>query len=620
MSKYKGTRKELKKRARGVLKTHYFLMVMLVLLAALLGITSSTFANIISFDFKRTFGESKYEIVEHIVNGDLASASEKSAANYDNESAKEVTLGYIQAGRSGGIFADVVNKFSSGSILVSIASVIFNIIDSPSVAGIICMILALLLVALEAIFISETFRIVLARVLLETRIYKHLNFSAFSFFIRTKKWFHVAMAYLRYNVFMALWSLTIVGGFIKYYSYSMVKYILAENPSLTGKEAIELSKRMMKGHKWELFLYDMSFALWDLLILVTGNLLGILFVIPYKFLARAEFYVNLRNECKIAGLEGIEVLQDNCLYIAPSLEKVDAAYSDVIDIINAPDVEIEQPSKIRAFFQNVFGVVLFYDKQEEAYRKHMSDAVHVQAYKKIVNGEAYPVRLCPTPPHEKRIHLEHALYMRHYSVSSLVLIFFSFCLVGWLWEVAIHIVNDGRFVNRGVLHGPWLPIYGTGAIMILLVLNKLRSKPVVEFFSAILLCGVVEYTGSWALEKMHDGQKWWDYTGYFLNVNGRICAEGLLVFGIAGMAAVYFIAPHLDNAFVKIKEKRIVPVCAVLVIVFIIDLLYSHYYPNTGAGITDYGATASIERVIDDFSMALTSLYRGECLLHIRNL
>ena len=52
------------------------------------------------------------------------------------------------------------------------------------------------------------------------------------------------------------------------------------------------------------------------------------------------------------------------------------------------------------------------------------------------------------------------------------------------------------------------------------------------------------------------GMKWWDYTGYFLNINGRICAEGLLVFGIAGMAAVYFIAPHLDNAFVKIKEKR----------------------------------------------------------------
>jgi len=97
----------------------------------------------------------------------------------------------------------------------------------------------------------------------------------------------------------------------------------------------------------------------------------------------------------------------------------------------------------------------------------------------------------------------------------------------------------------------------------------------------------------WGLEKMHDGQKWWDYTGYFLNINGRICAEGLLVFGIAGVAAVYFVAPLLDNSFTHIKEKNVLPICTVLVIIFVIDMIYSHFYPNTGAGITDYGTSAS---------------------------
>lgn len=586
-------RKTIKKQARGILKAHYFLMVILMLLGAILGSTSSTFENILSFDFQATFGESFTEVFKEIVTGDLSSAQELSASNYSDETTKDVTIGHVQAGRTGGIFADVVNKFSSGSFLASIASVIFNIVDSPSVAGIIFMLLALVIIGIEAVFLSEIFRVVLARVLMEIRIYKHLNFSAFTFLIRTKKWIHASIAYLRYNIFLGLWSLTIVGGIIKYYSYSMVKYILAENPTLTGKEAIDLSQRMMKGHKWELFVFDLSFILWDILYISTGFIAGIFFVIPYKQLARMEYFVYLRQLCKEQGLEGIEVLKDDCLYEQAPLELVDEAYSDVIEIINTPPVEIPQPSKFRAFLQDVFGVVLYYDKQEQDYRKSMADTVHIAAYKKIVKGEAYPVRLCPTPVHKNRHHMEHAYYMRHYSVTSLILIFFSFCFVGWLWEVAIHIVNDGRFVNRGVLHGPWLPIYGTGAIMILLVLNKFRSKPVLEFFSAILLCGVVEYLGSWGLEKMHDGQKWWDYTGYFLNINGRICAEGLLVFGIAGVAAVYFVAPLLDNSFTHIKEKNVLPICTVLVIIFVIDMIYSHFYPNTGAGITDYGTSAS---------------------------
>lgn len=69
--------------------------------------------------------------------------------------------------------------------------------------------------------------------------------------------------------------------------------------------------------------------------------------------------------------------------------------------------------------------------------------------------------------------------------------------MGWVWEVSLHLITDGVFVNRGVLHGPWLPIYGTGGVMILAVLNKFREKPLVEFLLTIVLCGCVEYFTSW---------------------------------------------------------------------------------------------------------------------------
>ena len=91
---------------------------------------------------------------------------------------------------------------------------------------------------------------------------------------------------------------------------------------------------------------------------------------------------------------------------------------------------------------------------------------------------------------------------------------------------------------------------------------------------------------------MHGGTKWWDYTGYFLNLHGRICAEGLLVFGLGGMAIVYAAAPLLDNLFRRIENKILLPICLTLILLFACDEIYSYGHPNTGKGITDYTVRA----------------------------
>ena len=103
----------------------------------------------------------------------------------------------------------------------------------------------------------------------------------------------------------------------------------------------------------------------------------------------------------------------------------------------------------------------------------------------------------------------------------------------------------------------------------------------------MVLSGIVEYTTSWYLE-YSKGMKWWDYTGYFMNINGRICLEGLLVFGLAGCAAIYIVGPLMDEVLNKIPKKIRQNLCAVLVAVFACDNVYSHIHPNTGEGITDY--------------------------------
>ena len=156
-------------------------------------------------------------------------------------------------------------------------------------------------------------------------------------------------------------------------------------------------------------------------------------------------------------------------------------------------------------------------------------------------------------------------------------------------------ISYGCFVNRGVLHGPWIPIYGFGCVLILLLLKRFRMRPKVEFSMAVLLCGCIEYFTGFFLELTHNGQKWWDYTGYFLNLHGRICAEGLLVFGIGGMAFVYVIAPLIDKdrkstrLNSRVKEhlnKKLSAACLVLLLLFGADVVYSHFEPNVGEGVT----------------------------------
>ncbi|MEG0918575.1 MAG: DUF975 family protein [Anaerovoracaceae bacterium] len=199
---------------------------------------------------------------------------------------------------------------------------------------------------------------------------------------------------------------------------------------------------------------------------------------------------------------------------------------------------------------------------------------------------------------KKRITID---YHRKYSVVNVILFFFTFSIIGWLWEVSLHLFKDGIFVNRGTLFGPWLPIYGAGGVIVLIALKKLIDKPVLTFFATMILCGIVEYSTSYYLEATK-GIKWWDYSGYLLNLNGRICLEGLFVFALGGTAFIYLIAPLFDDLFNKIPLGIRYGMCAVLLGLFASDQVYSHYHPNTGKGITDYGSTLNNQK--DSFKIA----------------
>lgn len=119
------------------------------------------------------------------------------------------------------------------------------------------------------------------------------------------------------------------------------------------------------------------------------------------------------------------------------------------------------------------------------------------------------------------------------------LLFYSFA--GWVYESILCSITERKWVNRGFLYGPLCPIYGSGAILILLALGRL-TNPLVLFLSGMALCSILEYAVSWLMEKLFHA-RWWDYSHMRFQLNGRICLLGAVVFGAFAVALVLWIHP-----------------------------------------------------------------------------
>lgn len=177
-------------------------------------------------------------------------------------------------------------------------------------------------------------------------------------------------------------------------------------------------------------------------------------------------------------------------------------------------------------------------------------------------------------------------YDRRYSPSSYILIFFSVSSIGWMWEILRHMYIYRTFVNRGTMLGPWLPIYGTGAVLIVMLLNSFIHRPLILLPCIFILCGTLEYGTSFILEILFS-TSWWNYNDEFMNINGRIYLKGLLFFTAGGLVVTYFIAPIVDELGRYMILSRKYLLCTLLIVIFSIDFIYSFNNPNQGKGISN---------------------------------
>lgn len=599
-------RKHSKERAINNLKEHYFLFLITCFLAAYFGSAYSSSLSALETRATTVIDEgmaivengstmplgvlTNDDVLSELLEGNVEIAEQTSSEKATSQ--EEKRLGAISLGAGKGVLSGAINNIKTGNILVTAYRTISNVTKSDSITNAIFIVLTALVYLFINIIMKNTFIVSFKRIFLESYRYEKVKPNRFLFLFRVKKVFRATWVILVASIYETLWDLTIVGGFIKHYSYFMVPYIIAENPTVTAKQAIDLSRKMMDGHKWECFKIDVSFFGWYILGALTFNITSLLFSNIYIECTYVEYYVYIRSRAIKGQVEGYELLNDYYLFYKADDELINSTYADVIEIMN-DDIHIEDymHSGVRGFFERNLGVIGSYDEEEDKYNTAIEQEVKINEFKDILDKKIYPGRLFPIPEKEKEPRLEHSHYLRHYSIWSLIALFFIFAFIGWSWEVMLHIVKDGVFVNRGVLHGPWLPIYGFGGFFILICLYRLRKNPAAHMLATIVLCGIVEYSTSWFLETTK-GTLWWDYTGYFLNINGRICAEGLLVFALGGTAIVYALAPIIDNQIRKANQKILIPICLILLTIFSIDFVYSNIHPNTGEGITDYDRAA----------------------------
>ena len=597
-------RKELKSRSHKVLRSHYFLLVFLTLVLSLFGLEATGSLN----GFERATNQEKISeedpgsflslddvkaeptIWEKAFSAGLKASTAESEPIPDGE---EAGAGPGEGNKAvNGVLANLINAVGSGQLFVWFIKSIQSVIHSERGSIAVFIILSFLFYMVVFTFIRNVYSAAVRRLFLEARTYEKVSFLDILYFAVLRKWVRASWTMLAAYVYELLWWLTIVGGCIKRYSYFAVPYIVAENPSLTAKEAITLSRKMMDGHKKEAFFYEATLLGWMLLGYLTLGISDLLYGAPYMIACRTEFYVKVREDAIKRGVEGIALLDDPYLF-----EKADKilryeTYFEVVDEITIVYENRVMLPRWKKFIADWFGAWVGTVKGKRAYDVQEDRLAALEHDKLCMEGKAYPEWLDPHRTVKKTEHQGQFSFIRSYTIWTLFLLFITFCFAGWCWEVALHFMQFGEFVNRGTMYGPWLPIYGSGGILVMILCARFRKNPVAEFFVSLTLCGILEYISSWQLE-MRYHQRWWSYDGYFLNLHGRICAEGLLVFGIGCCAVVYLIAPVFDFLLSKVKEKVLIGVSLVLAVLYGTDFVYSNMHPNMAKGAIEAEAPAA---------------------------
>lgn len=183
-------------------------------------------------------------------------------------------------------------------------------------------------------------------------------------------------------------------------------------------------------------------------------------------------------------------------------------------------------------------------------------------------------------------------------ILKLLLYFITCSFFGWIIESVFKSVLQRKLVNSGFLYGPFCPIYGFGAIIMLLFLEPFKENVVVLFFVSFFVLSVWEYIVGWFLEKKFN-TKYWDYTNNFLNIKGRVCLQNSIFWGILGVVFVIWIHPFTAHYIEILNNEAVIYMDIILSLAIAIDtgitIIKMKSFDSTLEAIKDLGETIKLK-------------------------
>ncbi len=161
-----------------------------------------------------------------------------------------------------------------------------------------------------------------------------------------------------------------------------------------------------------------------------------------------------------------------------------------------------------------------------------------------------------------------------WNINTIIICFFVYCVLGWCCEEIYCYLLSKKWVNRGFLYGPYLPIYGSGAMAMVLLLESFLPYPVLIFLLGLLICSAIEYVAHWGMEKIFS-IKLWDYSTYRFNINGRVCLRNSTLFGICALVVMYFINVPLNKVVFSLNDYVAYSLSSVIFFGMLVDTILS---------------------------------------------
>lgn len=160
------------------------------------------------------------------------------------------------------------------------------------------------------------------------------------------------------------------------------------------------------------------------------------------------------------------------------------------------------------------------------------------------------------------------------SFEQWVFMFFIFTVIGWIHETFVESIYHKKFVNRGSLHGPYIPIYGFGGCAMIVFVCPFKDNGFFAFLSGLICCTVLEYFTGWLMETLFHRQ-FWDYSMMKLTYKNRISLLSSLCWGFMSLFMLYMLFPFMQWFCGIIGSKAMIVFDCVMTTVFAVDIIFT---------------------------------------------